>query len=83
MGAIASIGMDVEGEELVATVEAFAAGHLEDGSQADLDNQADRRRQPGRDVSLSPRELDVLGLIVPRARSNDEVAGSSTSASTR
>lgn len=72
MGAIVSVSLGAEADELVQAVEDFAAGHLEDGSQADLDNQADLRRQQGRDVNLSRRELDVLGLIV-RGRSNDEV----------
>jgi DNA-binding NarL/FixJ family response regulator len=73
MGAIASVSLGASADELVETVEDFAAGHLEDGSQADLDNQADRRRQLGRGANLSPRELEVLGLIVA-GRSNDEVA---------
>lgn len=64
MGAVASVPLGSEAEPLVTTVEAFAAGCLEDGSQADLDNQADRRRQQGRGVNLSARELEVLGLIV-------------------
>ena len=72
MGAITSVSLGADAEELVRAVEDFAAGHLEDGSQADLDNQADLRRQQGRDVNLSPRELDVLGLIV-RGRSNEEL----------
>lgn len=72
MGAITAVSLGADADVLVKAVEDFAAGHLEDGSQADLDNQADRRRQQGRDVNLSPRELDVLGLIV-RGRSNDEL----------
>lgn len=73
IGAVASVSLGIDAEELVEAVEAFAAGHLADGSQADLDNQADRRRQLGRGVNLSPRELEVVGLIV-RGRSNDEIA---------
>jgi DNA-binding NarL/FixJ family response regulator len=73
MGAIAAVSLGIEAEELVESIEAFAAGRLEDGSQADLENQAERRRQQGRDVNLSPRELDILGLIV-QGRSNDEIA---------
>ena len=73
LGAVASVSLGIDAAELVEAVESFAAGHLADGSQADLDNQADRRRQLGRGVNLSPRELEVLGLIVG-GRSNDEVA---------
>jgi len=73
LGAVASITVGMDAEELADAVEAFAAGHLQDGSQADLDNQADRRRQLGRDVNLTPREQEVLALIVA-GRSNEEVA---------
>jgi DNA-binding NarL/FixJ family response regulator len=73
IGAITSVSLGADAEELVDAVEAFAAGRLEDGSQADLDNQADQRRRRGRDVNLSPRELEVLGLIVA-GRSNEELA---------
>ena len=73
LGAVADVSVGLEGRELVAAIEAFAAGHLQDGSQADLDNQADRRRQLGRDVDLTPREQEVLALIV-RGLSNDDLA---------
>ena len=73
IGAITSVSLGADAEEMVDAVEAFADGRLEDGSQADLDNQADQRRRQGRDVNLSPRELDVLGLIVA-GRSNEELA---------
>jgi DNA-binding NarL/FixJ family response regulator len=73
LGAVASVSVGLQAAELVAAIEAFAAGHFQDGSQADLDNQADRRRQLGRDVDLTPREQEVLGLIV-RGRSNEELA---------
>jgi DNA-binding NarL/FixJ family response regulator len=73
IGAIASVSLGAGAEELIETIEAFAAGHLEDGSQADLDNQADRREQQGRGVNLSPREIDVIALIVA-GRSNEDIA---------
>ncbi len=73
MGAITSVSLGADADELVRAVEDFAAGRLEDGSQTDLDHQADQRRQQGRDVNLSPREIDVLGLIV-RGRSNEEIS---------
>lgn len=73
LGAVASVSIGADAEELLAAIEAFAAGHLQDGSQADLDNQADRRRQLGRDVNLTPREQEVLGLIVA-GRSNEELS---------
>lgn len=73
IGAVASVSLGIDAVELVEVVEVFAAGHLADGSQADLDNQAERRRQLGRDVNLSPRELDILGQIV-LGRSNEELA---------
>ena len=57
----------------VATVRPSPPATSRDGSQADLDNQADRRRQLGRDVSLSPREAGRPGAD-RRGRSNDEVA---------
>ncbi len=73
VGAVASVSLGISADRLVEALEDFAAGHLEDGSQADLDNRAERRRQQGRDVSLTPREVDVLGLIVA-GRSNDDLA---------
>ncbi|HEY0950219.1 response regulator transcription factor [Nocardioides sp.] len=73
LGAVASVSIGLPAEELADAIESFALGHLQDGSQADLDNQADRRRQLGRDVNLTPREQQVLALIVA-GRSNDELA---------
>lgn len=73
LGAVASVSVGLQAEELVEAIETFAAGHLQDGSQADIDNQADRRRQLGRDVDLTPREQDVIARIVA-GLSNDELA---------
>lgn len=73
LGAVASVSVGLPAPELVEAIENFAAGHLQDGSQADLDNQADRRRQLGRDVDLTPREQDVIALIVA-GRSNEDLA---------
>jgi DNA-binding NarL/FixJ family response regulator len=73
LGATASVSLGSGATELLDAVEGIVAGHLQDGSQADLDNQADRRRQLGRDINLTPREQSVLGLIVG-GRSNHEVA---------
>jgi DNA-binding NarL/FixJ family response regulator len=73
MGAVASVSLGSDATQLLDAIEAFAAGRLQDGSQADLDNQADRRRQLGRDINLTPREQSVLGLIVS-GRSNHDLA---------
>lgn len=73
LGAVASVPFGSDAVQLVEAIEDFSAGHLQDGSQADLDNQADRRRQLGRDINLSPREQSVIALIVS-GQSNDEIA---------
>ncbi|HEY0950973.1 response regulator transcription factor [Nocardioides sp.] len=62
-GAHGWISMSVGSEELVAAVEAAAAG-------TDLPGQGDRL---GQDVGLTPREVEVLALIT-QGMSNQEIA---------
>jgi DNA-binding NarL/FixJ family response regulator len=73
LGAIASISIEADDEELVELVRVAAAGHLRDGSPADLANQRARARELGRGVGLTPRERQVLALIV-EGLSNDDIA---------
>lgn len=73
LGAVAAVSIAADETQLLDAIEALAGGHLQDGSQEDLDNRAELRRWLGRDVNLSPREQDVLGLIVG-GRSNAQVA---------
>jgi DNA-binding NarL/FixJ family response regulator len=71
LGAVASISIGAEAEEIVALIHAAAAGHLQDGSAADLTNQRDRQRHLGHDLNLTPREQQVLALIVSGATNNE------------
>jgi DNA-binding NarL/FixJ family response regulator len=73
MGAIATAPIGAGALELVDVVEAAADGRLQDGSAADLENQAERDRLLGRDVNLTEREREVLALIVSGV-SNQELA---------
>lgn len=73
MGAVASVSIGADAEHLLDLLLATATGQLQDGSTADLENQAERDRQLGRDVHLTERERQVLALIVGGA-SNKEVA---------
>jgi DNA-binding CsgD family transcriptional regulator len=60
-------------QELVDLVRAVAAGSFEDGSETDLANRRARDHDLGRDVRLTPREEDVLALVVA-GRSNADIA---------
>ena len=73
LGAVVSASIAYEGHELVDLVLAAAAGSFEDGSAADLANRRTRDHDLGRDVRLTPREEDVLALVVA-GHSNAEVA---------
>jgi DNA-binding NarL/FixJ family response regulator len=71
LGAVAAISIEAEAEEFAAAVHAAAAGHLQDGSAADLANQRARQRHLGHDLDLTTREHQVLALIVTGAPNND------------
>jgi DNA-binding NarL/FixJ family response regulator len=73
IGAIGTVSIGASRDELVEMIAATASGRLQDGSSADLANQAERERTLGRDVHLTERERQVLALIVAGA-SNKEVA---------
>jgi DNA-binding NarL/FixJ family response regulator len=73
LGAAVSVSMASDHEELVELVRAVAAGLFEDGSETDLANRRTRDHDLGRDLRLTPREEDVLALVVA-GRSNAEIA---------
>ena len=73
LGAVVSVSMATEGQQLADLVVAVAAGSFEDGSAADLANQRTRDHDLGRDLRLTRREEDVLSLVVA-GHSNAEIA---------
>jgi DNA-binding NarL/FixJ family response regulator len=73
LGAVVSVSMASDHEELADLVQAVAAGLFEDGSETDLANRRTRDHDLGRDLRLTPREEDVLALVVA-GRSNAEIA---------
>jgi DNA-binding NarL/FixJ family response regulator len=72
LGAVAAVPLGACADELVAAIHDLFEGRFGDGSPADLANQRDRDHRLGHDASLSPRELEVLYLIVAGA-SNPEI----------
>jgi DNA-binding NarL/FixJ family response regulator len=73
LGAVAAVPLGAAPEELLAAVHDLFEGRFQDGSPADLANRRDRDHRLGRQACLSPREHEVLGLIVSGA-SNREIA---------
>jgi len=72
LGAVAAVPLGAGPDELLAVVHDLFEGRLHDGSPADLANRRDRDRRLGQDVCLSPREYQVLSLIVAGA-TNPEI----------
>jgi DNA-binding NarL/FixJ family response regulator len=73
LGAVGAISIGADVAELLATVRAAASGSLHDGSVAGTVTRGARHRDLGRTARLTPREQDVLTLIVAGA-SNTEIA---------
>jgi DNA-binding NarL/FixJ family response regulator len=73
LGAVAAISIGADAAELLATVRAAANGSLHDGSLAIPVMPGARHRDLGRTARLTPREQDVLTLIVAGS-SNTEIA---------
>jgi DNA-binding NarL/FixJ family response regulator len=69
-GAAAVIPLSISAEELVSIIQAAGSGHLEDIAMVRTPNDMP---YPGKDEGLSPRESEVLALIV-QGRSNEEIA---------
>ena len=64
LGAVAAIPISADAVKLLTAIRAAVDGHFQDGSVIGLANQRERERLLGRDANLSPRERDVLALIV-------------------
>jgi DNA-binding NarL/FixJ family response regulator len=73
LGAVGSVSLAADDAELLEVLLAAASGGLEDGSEADIANRRKREHDLGRDARLTPREQDVLALVVA-GRSNAEIA---------
>lgn len=73
LGAVATVSIGADAAELLATIRAAASGCLHDGSVAGPVPGGIRQRDLGRTARLTPREQDVLTLIVAGA-SNTQIA---------
>lgn len=67
LGAIAAVPLGAGPDELLQAVDDLFEGRFHDGSAADLANRRDRDHRLGRDACLTPRERQVLALIVAGA----------------
>ena len=72
-GAVATIPLGTDADAFLAIILLTANGYLDDGSPADLANRRVRDNLLGHDRGLTPREQEVLALIVAGA-SNLEIA---------
>ena len=68
-GAIAAISLGATAEDFLEVIEAALTGHIADSRVA---QDAEEGSRLGKDVGLTHREADVIGLIV-RGRSNREI----------
>jgi DNA-binding NarL/FixJ family response regulator len=73
LGAIAAVPLGAGSDELAEAVHDLFEGRFHDGSATDLANQRDRDHRLGGGACLSPREQDVLSLIVAGA-SNHQIS---------
>lgn len=73
LGAIAAVPLSAQPDELLAAVHGLLEGRFQDGSCADVANRRDRDARLGLEVCLSPREHQILSLIVA-GESNQEIA---------
>jgi DNA-binding NarL/FixJ family response regulator len=64
LGAVAAIEIGVDAVELLTAIRATSGGQFQDGSGIDRANQRMRAHLLGHDVNLSPRERQILSLIV-------------------
>jgi DNA-binding NarL/FixJ family response regulator len=73
LGAVAAVPLGAAPDELLLAIHDLFEGRFQDGSPADLANRRDRDHRLGGGACLSPREQDVLSLIVAGA-SNQEIS---------
>jgi DNA-binding NarL/FixJ family response regulator len=64
LGAVAAVEIGADAVELLTAIRATADGRFQDGSAVDRANRQVRSRLLGHDANLSPRERQVLALIV-------------------
>jgi DNA-binding NarL/FixJ family response regulator len=71
LGAVAAIPISADAAELLTAIRAAVDGQFQDGSVIGVANQWERDRLLGRDVNLSPREREILAMIVAGASNLD------------